>query len=263
MAVNLTLWVNCRYGNLPEVQRALETDGADPNSVRSEGDNRTCLHAAAHRDREEVVALLLEQPTIDVNRRGGYKLYNGTALHGACTFENTASLRRMVAAHGVDYNSLDQRNWTPIMVAVHYGATGCVRVLSAVTEVDLDCKYGDGQSLEERWGNYQACVALNHNLIKMTKIQIIKTWMNLPQGLTAWSAKWTCDLGDPEWGAGEKGGRREEKVGCCASFSEEEIDSKSWDAISHNNHIHIDNKNRNKNQSKNAQGLGGRTEEGC
>ena len=159
MAVNQTLFMNCLQGKLAEVKRALGTDGADPNSIDSEGDNRTCLHIATVIDCEEVVALLLKQPTIDVNRRGDIMnctalrvacYHNGTALHAACLSNSIASLRRIVAAPGVDYNSLDRINRTPIMRAVHYGAIECVRVLSAVTEVDLDCKYGDGQSLEER-----------------------------------------------------------------------------------------------------------------
>ena len=77
MAVNETLYENCMVGNLEEVRRALENDGADPNSVEQEGSTYTCLMVAARHNRAEVVSLFLNQRTIEVNRREDY--YNRTA----------------------------------------------------------------------------------------------------------------------------------------------------------------------------------------
>ena len=59
-------------------------------------------------------------------------------------------MRRLLSATGLDVNPLDVDNKTPIMVAVMYSSTECVRLMSEVAEVDLDCKFPDGQSLEER-----------------------------------------------------------------------------------------------------------------
>jgi len=146
MAANETLWENCRDGNLGVVKNFLENDGADPNSIRQEGTIHTCLMIAAGRNRAEVVSLLLDQPTIEVNKRGGY--HNNTALHHACFNNCEAALKRLLSATGVDVNPLDVDNKTPIMVAVMYSSTECVRLMSAVAEVDLDCKFLDGQTLE-------------------------------------------------------------------------------------------------------------------
>ena len=146
MAANETLWENCRDGNLGVVKNFLENDGADPNSIRQEGTIHTCLMIAAGRNRDEVVSLLLDQPTIEVNKRGGY--HNNTALHHACVNNCEAALKRLLSATGVDVNPLDVDNKTPIMVAVMYSSTECVRLMSAVAEVDLDCKFLDGQTLE-------------------------------------------------------------------------------------------------------------------
>ena len=148
MAVNETLWENCRGGNITEVRRSLENDGADPNSVQAEGSTMTCLMIAADYDHAEVVSLLLDQPTVEVNRRGDH--LNSTALHWACLNNSDAALRRLLSATGLDVNPLDELNRTPIMMVVLFGSTECVRLMSEVAEVDLDCKFPDGQSLEER-----------------------------------------------------------------------------------------------------------------
>ena len=148
MAVNETLWENCRGGNITEVRRSLENDGADPNSIQAEGSTRTCRMVAAACIRAEVGSLLLDQPTVEGNRGGGH--LNSTALHWACLPNSEAALRRLLSATGLDVNPLDELNRTPIMMVVLIGSTECVRLMSEVAEVDLDCKFPDGQSLEER-----------------------------------------------------------------------------------------------------------------
>ena len=150
MVVNKALAKSCEAGNLEEVRRALET-GADPNSC--DGD-WTCLMIAAEKDHAEVVSLLLEQPTIEVNTVGWR---NQTALHLACMNNSEAALRRLLSVSGLDMNGWtwdgDGPFFTPIMFAVSHGHVECVRLLSAVAEVDLDCKFPDrmnNHSLEER-----------------------------------------------------------------------------------------------------------------
>ena len=153
LVVNEALWWNCEAGNLEEVRRALET-GADPNSRESSWTySRTCLMIAAEENHAEVVSLLLDQPTIDVNMVGDH---NGTALHFACVRNSEAALRRLLTAPGLEMNGFYGWGYTPIMFACMHGALECVRLLSAVAEVDLDrkCldypKYTMHLTLEER-----------------------------------------------------------------------------------------------------------------
>ena len=148
MVVNKALAKSCEAGNLEEVRRALET-GADPNSC--DGD-WTCLMIAAEKDHAEVVSLLLEQPTIEVNMVGPH---DETALHLACMYNKEAALRRLLSAPGLDMNGLYSGKFTPIMFAVGHGNLECVRLLSEVAGVELDRKYPDfmglgPMSLEER-----------------------------------------------------------------------------------------------------------------
>ena len=109
---------------------------------------------AAEENHAEVVSLLLAQPTIDVSMVGWC---NMTALHLACVHNSAAALRRLLSAPGLDVNGFYAHGCgiTPIMFAVGHGALECVRLLSAVAEVDLDGKYPDypndpHESLEER-----------------------------------------------------------------------------------------------------------------
>ena len=152
LVVNEALWWNCEAGNLEEVRRALET-GADPNSREDNSIySSTCLMVAAEKNHAEVVSLLLEQPTIEVNMVGPH---DETALHLACMYNKEAALRRLLSAPGLDMNGLYSGKFTPIMFAVGHGNLECVRLLSAVAGVELDRKYPDfmglgPMSLEER-----------------------------------------------------------------------------------------------------------------
>ena len=152
MVANKAMWENCKAGNVEEVRRALET-GADPNSRESSWTySRTCLMIAAEENHGEVVSLLLDQPTIEVNMVGAC---NETALHLACIRPNEAALRSLLSAPGLDVHALYSGKFTPIMFAVGHGNVECVRLLSAVDEIDLDCKCDFGfelnnASLEER-----------------------------------------------------------------------------------------------------------------
>jgi len=121
------------------------------------------LITAASFNQEELVDLLLAQEGIEVNARGGY--YGHTALHIACGKGSIACVNKLLAFPGIDVNALDQDKKTPIMWAVDQwpvasGSTEALRLLAAVGQVNLDCKFADwqssqmgfadGQSLEER-----------------------------------------------------------------------------------------------------------------
>ena len=149
MDVNKALWENCKVGNVEEVRRALET-GADPNSSN---EGMSCLMIAAEENHAEVVSLLLDQPNIEVNLAADH---DETALHYACIYNSEAALRRLLSAPGLDlhakYLAGGGFGFTPIMFAVSHHALECVRLLSEVDEVDLDCKFPahmDHASLEE------------------------------------------------------------------------------------------------------------------
>ena len=148
VVVDIDLYRKCRDGKVEEVREALiggVWGGADPNSTNG---HETLLMAAAFGNHEKIVDLLLAQPWIEVNKRG--RRYNDTALHNACASGSNACLIKLLAVPGVDVNVLDRNNETPIMWAVSSGNTEAVRLMAAVGRVNLDCKYPDGQSLEER-----------------------------------------------------------------------------------------------------------------
>ena len=149
--VNKAMWEDCKAGNVEEVRRALES-GADPNSHEESWTySSTCLMIASEENHGEVVSLLLDQPSIEVNMVASF---DETALHIACSRGNEAALRRLLSAPGLDVHVLYSRKLTPIMFAVGHGNVECVRLLSAVAEIDPDCRFPagtlDGATFEER-----------------------------------------------------------------------------------------------------------------
>ena len=127
-----------------KVREALQA-GADPNTT-GEYCIYTCLMIAARKNHDEVVALLLAHPNIQVNAKSKC---NYTALHYACSDGSLASLSKLLAAPGVQLN--ERNNWghTPIMEAILQGETEAVRQMAAVREVDLDVKDTGDRTLEE------------------------------------------------------------------------------------------------------------------
>ena len=109
-------------------------------------------------DREEVVDLLLATDGIEVNKREGGR--GDTALHLACRLGRDAIISKLLAAPGIDINALDNFNSTPIMGVLDHGCPEATRLMAAAA--NLDCKFPDGQSLEERCDHRSA-----KNLIKI------------------------------------------------------------------------------------------------
>ena len=65
MNLHQNLWKNCKEGKLREARQALEA-GTNPNTT---GDrNMTCLMVAAENNHDQVVALLLAKPGIQVKQ---------------------------------------------------------------------------------------------------------------------------------------------------------------------------------------------------
>ena len=160
MVVNTDLWLKCLHSEVEQIREALDS-GADPNSTMG-GAYSTLLMAAVLNNREEVVDLLLATDGIEVNKREGGR--GDTALHLACRLGRDAIISKLLAAPGIDINALDNLNLTPIMSVLDRGRTveavEAVRLMAAAA--NLDCKFPDGQSLEERCDHRSA-----KNLIKI------------------------------------------------------------------------------------------------
>ena len=137
------LWGLCAFGKLEEVRAALQV-GGDPNT-RGGRDNKICLMWAIYRNQEEVVDMLVEQPTIKVNAKDNNE---STALHLACQDNNVAILNKLLAFPGILVNKRDVTGCTPIMWAIILGKLYAVRVMAAVEKVDLDVRDDSGLSLE-------------------------------------------------------------------------------------------------------------------
>ena len=152
------LWENCKQGKLREAKQVLEA-GADPNTTGER--NMTCLMVAVKENHNQVVALLLAQPNIQVNSSLDLSLAspgiqvnardknNFTALHWACQMGSVASLTNLLAAPGLLVNERNSGGWTPILAATFYGKTEAVRLMAKVTQVDLDIKDSHDRSLED------------------------------------------------------------------------------------------------------------------
>ena len=139
------LWV--LVGNVEDVRAALQA-GGDPNT-RGGTANKTCLMWAIIRGNEEMVDVLLEQPSIEVNAKDNNE---NTALHWACRcgrVSNVAILNQLLAAPGILVNERDVDGCTPIMLAIYYSKLDAVRVLAEVEKVDLDVRDDSGLSLED------------------------------------------------------------------------------------------------------------------
>ena len=134
------LWEKCSAGKLKEVREALQA-GADPNSTGGPRTS-TCLMEASWKNHDEVVALLLSRPGIQVNARDEK---NYTALHWASYNGSLACLSRLLAVPKVQLNERNSWGNTPIMVAISWGNTEAVRLMAAVAGVDLDIKDTEGQ----------------------------------------------------------------------------------------------------------------------
>ena len=138
------LWEKCMLGKVEEVRKALE-EGADPNTTDGEREI-TCLMVALEKNQAKVVDLLISCPAIEVNAKDPI---NRTALHFACWKGNVAMLSKLLAIPGLLLNERMDRGRTPIMAAVKFGRPDAVRLMAAVSEVDLDVKDNDGNNLEQ------------------------------------------------------------------------------------------------------------------
>jgi uncharacterized protein len=126
-------------GDLEAVRRLLE-DGADVNAAND--DNRwTVLMAAL--DHPDVVAELLEQPSLDVNARAE----NGvTALYLAAARGDEHLVDKLAAHPGVDLDAKDDVGRTALTRAVFAGHRGAVERLLARPQLRVNLVDRDRQT---------------------------------------------------------------------------------------------------------------------
>ena len=138
-------------GHLEVVALLLEQPGVDLTLVDNHG--WTALHLAAVQNHQEVVALLLQQPQVDLNaavrNREGY-----TALHLAASQGHQDILTHLLANPKTDTNVEDQDGDTPIMLLLKSNLNidiqgNCLQAFVDCNSVDLDVKDPDGDGLED------------------------------------------------------------------------------------------------------------------
>ena len=131
------LWQLCRDGKLAEVREALAR-GEDVNSKADEDEEGflTALMGAIIGGGTEIVKLLLEQPTVDLN----YSDTSGqTALDKAARKDNVEAVKMLLAdSRLTTHNHKDITGWTPAMSAAYWKRAGTLRELVAHPSVNLD-----------------------------------------------------------------------------------------------------------------------------
>ena len=144
------LWQLCKEEKLAEVREALAR-GEDANG-KGEGNLTALMWAIMYNGDKEIVKLLLEQPTVDLN----YSDKSGqTALHkvGWALGDNVDAVKMLLADPCLTtHNHKNKHGRTPAISAALFKNT-LLRKLVAHPKVDLDIKDQIGRSLEEvaRW----------------------------------------------------------------------------------------------------------------
>ena len=134
----------CINGDLEGVKAAL----ARGEDVNTGTEGNTGLMAAIIKGHNSVVKVLLNQPSLDINRSN---IQGFTAVHLACCEDNVTSLRMLLGDPRL--TSVNARNCfgqTPLMMAVSKGRVKCVKELVGVEGVNLETMDPEGKSLEAR-----------------------------------------------------------------------------------------------------------------
>jgi len=97
--------------------------------------NLTSLHLASYFGHEEVVAILLAMPGIDINKAG---INSRTPLSIAASQGHTAVVSQLLAMPGIDINKADNASRTPLYLAVSKRHMAVVSQLFAMSEIDIN-----------------------------------------------------------------------------------------------------------------------------
>ena len=151
-------WQLCDDGDLEGVRAAIAR-GEDVNG--GDNQNMTGLMWALVMEHNSVVNVLLQQPSLDINRIAS----NGnTAIHWSCSCGNMTGLRMLLGDPRLtSVNAGSKGGFTPLMVAVLKDKAEFVRELMRVEGVDLEARDGEGRSPEDlaRWVKCSAMLGTN------------------------------------------------------------------------------------------------------
>ena len=132
----------CKEGN-PELARVLLANGADVNWMDGVHFHYAGLHYAANVGHEELLDLLLAQRGVDVNTKDSL---NGTPLMVACVWGEENIVRKLRQVEGIHLNCQSGAGFTALHLAVMYGSPGCVRELKGAAGLDWNIKDVDGMT---------------------------------------------------------------------------------------------------------------------
>ncbi|TFK16368.1 ankyrin [Coprinopsis marcescibilis] len=129
-----------KSGSYDAVEALLEIEGVDIHCVDEQG---TTLLMSAARSREvEIVSRFLG---LGLGANINAKDENGqTALAHAMLWVSNDVVMALLGVEGIDYNCVDSRSRTPLMVAAEGGFTGIVDVLLELEEIKIDSRDGQG-----------------------------------------------------------------------------------------------------------------------
>ncbi len=145
-------------GTVKEVRKLLAR-GADVNTRNSCKD--TPLYIAIKRDNPEIIKLLLEQPDIKVNLKGGYS--NTTPLVEAVYNNKQEIVKLLLAKQDIDVNMLpDYYQWAPLYCAVMNNNLEIANLLLVRPDINLNKKSSYGFRALDR-----ALIRNNPNMIKL------------------------------------------------------------------------------------------------
>jgi len=158
--ITATLYSHCESGNVDEVKAALRR-GEDVNRIWQHGacGNPRCpkdpycdfkatpLQGAIKSNSTDVIALLLQEPSINLNVRCGH---NYTALNLACITGNLSIIRQLLKAPGIDPNIPNDFGRSPLLEAYFRKHQDCVEELLEVDGVNLpeSLKDADGKPFD-------------------------------------------------------------------------------------------------------------------
>ena len=165
----VSLYFHCERGNLEAAKAALQR-GEDVNRVWQRGScgnpfctkdpfcdfKATPLQGAIKFGHTEVIALLLEQPNINVNVQS---VYNYTALNLACMAGKTEVVKQLQQAPSIDPNIPNDFGRSPLKEAYVNNHRECVKALLELDQVTLP-KTANGKPLE-LWFR-KMCIAARH-----------------------------------------------------------------------------------------------------
>ncbi|XP_068755474.1 transient receptor potential cation channel subfamily A member 1-like [Montipora capricornis] len=127
------LHLACRFNCLSTVVDVLLPRGADP---RLRGKNGSMsIHLAARKGNEEIIKVLLDQPTVQVDAKDGS---GKTALHLACS-EGHVKICQILLNYGADITTVSEEKMTPILCAIQNCHTEIARmILNRASERDAN-----------------------------------------------------------------------------------------------------------------------------